>query len=511
MSGHLFIVHGDITRLACDAWLLPGGAGGRPGETWSDAVAASAVEAVPSDFGLTSRRVIEWRPLVEGRPIPYLTDVGGSRGTPIDWYLAAVREFLDLVAADLMHRPPRNHRARPLVALPLVGTGYGGKRREAGAVARELLPVLYEAAATTEIDIALVMIEGGAYSAAQSERAARWTDRAFSSLDAEALEVGRRLARRAALGRLVLFLGAGVGTAAGLPGWDALLEELAEHRANMSEQDRRALMELSHLDRARVIESRLQDESLGAVVARHLEERSTHYALAHALLAALPVEEVVTTNYDRLFEMASEAAGSPPVVLPYERVQTRQRWMLKLHGCVRHPEDIVLTRDHYLAYRERREALAGIVQALLITRHMLFVGFSLQDDNFHQIVRAVRRAARYGEAGSRPFGTALSIVKNPLAEELWQEDVRWAFVGGTTLAEGARCLEILLDRIAAGAIRTTEHLFDPRYDEVLSDADRRLKRSLETLCAGADEEMRATDAWREVEALMARLGWNRRS
>jgi hypothetical protein len=28
----------------------------------------------------------------------------------------------------------------------------------------------------------------------------------------------------------------------------------------------------------------------------------------------------------------------------------------------------------------RRAALAGIVQALLVTRHMLFVGFSLRDD-----------------------------------------------------------------------------------------------------------------------------------
>jgi hypothetical protein len=25
MSGHLFIVQGDLTRLACDAWLLPTG------------------------------------------------------------------------------------------------------------------------------------------------------------------------------------------------------------------------------------------------------------------------------------------------------------------------------------------------------------------------------------------------------------------------------------------------------------------------------------------------------
>jgi hypothetical protein len=33
---------------------------------------------------------------------------------------------------------------------------------------------------------------------------------------------------------------------------------------------------------------------------------------------------------------------------------------------------------------EQREALSGIVQTLLITKHMLFVGFSLTDDASHQ-------------------------------------------------------------------------------------------------------------------------------
>lgn len=44
-----------------------------------------------------------------------------------------------------------------------------------------------------------------------------------------------------------------------------------------------------------------------------------------------------------------------------------------------------------------------------MTRHMLFVGFSLRDDNFHQIVYDVRKAApRHGETESS-FGTALFL------------------------------------------------------------------------------------------------------
>ena len=36
-------------------------------------------------------------------------------------------------------------------------------------------------------------------------------------------------------------------------------------------------------------------------------------------------------------------------------------------------------------YGYQREALSGIVQTLLITKHMLFVGFSLTDDAFNQV------------------------------------------------------------------------------------------------------------------------------
>ena len=32
----------------------------------------------------------------------------------------------------------------------------------------------------------------------------------------------------------------------------------------------------------------------------------------------------------------------------------------------------------------RPACVVGVVQALLLTKHVLFVGFSLQDDNFHR-------------------------------------------------------------------------------------------------------------------------------
>ncbi len=211
--------------------------------------------------------------------------------------------------------------------------------------------------------------------------------------------------------RLVLFLGAGVSVGAGLPTWSDLLKELAQE-AGMTPAEREAVNRMHTLDQARIIEGRLATHgiALGARIAQRFD--AAHYSLAHALLAAPPVNEAATMNYDCLYEEASAALGRPVAVLPYQAAAQHSRWLLTVHGCVTHPEDIVLTREDYLRYAERRATLAGIVQALLITRHMLFVGFSLTDDNFLRMADDVRRALGAPSTAAtdkRPFGTALLL------------------------------------------------------------------------------------------------------
>src|SRR5262249_6692238 len=150
-------------------------------------------------------------------------------------------------------------------------------------------------------------------------------------------------------------------------------------------------------------------------------------SLQHFLLASLPVDEVITTNYDDLFELAS-GPGSVSV-LPHDPRQGVTRWLLKMHGCVTRPADIVLTRADYLRYEERRSALAGIVQAMLLTRHMLFVGFSLNDENFHKVAYAVRRARDPAARSRSRFGTVLKLADEPFVEELWRDELGFISMG----------------------------------------------------------------------------------
>ena len=155
--------------------------------------------------------------------------------------------------------------------------------------------------------------------------------------------------------------------------------------------------------------------------------------LTHALLASLGAQQAITTNYGNLFERACAKRGHPVkealTVLPYGRVQENCPWLLKLHGSLDHGGRIVLTRSDYMSLVRERSALFGIVQALLVTKHLLFIGYSLRDEDFHQLVDEIRIAI--GSASSRqggPLGTVLMIQDLPWAR-LWDDLLHVSQIG----------------------------------------------------------------------------------
>jgi hypothetical protein len=196
-------------------------------------------------------------------------------------------------------------------------------------------------------------------------------------------------------------------------------------------------------------------------------------------------------------------AGRSITVLPYEPRADMDAWLLKMHGSVTQPEDIVLTRQDYLRYAERRAALAGIVQALLITRRMLFVGFSLRDDNFHRIADDVRRAL--GDRRSGTFGTTLLLHPEALLQDLWRDDMSFVTMGDDEAA-GPAGLEIFLDRLLALAPPNTAHLLDPSFSGVLTESERELRDHLDRLAREAPAGAREAPAWADVERLLDALG-----
>lgn len=520
-SSHLFVTHADLHQLACDAWLLSTDVHGTVTDGWLASADAPTREWMRSlSRGLSSMCEVMpatglAHPSSPGdartappRPLVVATDVGRHHGASTADFLPAVATFVATAAAAARTRPLIAKRERPLLAIPAIGTGEGGASDTAGALLRELFPALRTMATEHGVDVAFVARTRSMHAAAQRARLA--LSDAFSSLSPELLDHARALAGHARAGRLVLFLGAGVSAGAGLPDWSSLLRQLAD-AGGVPWED--GLATLGALEQGEVLARTLDanGSSVGAHVATLLDGHQRH-SLGHALLAALPVREVITQNYDRLFERASRAVLYPHrlAVLPFEPDAAASRWLLKMHGTVEHPGSIVLSRTDYLRYAEERGALMGIVQAMLLTKHMLFVGFSLNDPNFHRIADSVRRATEAAPhpAAGEERSTVLTLRKHDLARSIWPE-VRWvetsdpANAGDTAAA--ARRLDVLLDAVGAHAVGPAP-LLEDRFAALHDDHDREALAPLLHLAELHARRKASSPLWDAVGRLLDELG-----
>ncbi len=514
MAGHLFIIRGDLTKLACDAWLMPTGFNVKVERYWLQPepkgfqAALKGLRANLPPAWLTGElRVLPVPFWPDDRSRPWLVNILGQ---PFNELYGVVRKFIDAVLAE--NKPAQYGRSRHLLALPVISTGKGGGARFKGQVIAALVRSLLQLTQDCDVDLVLVTHTAAALAAAQKARHSQpyiWNDLPKKSLKkAKTLaEVGRRQG-------LALFLGAGVSCSAGLPSWNGLLRNLAQDIGITSPTELEEFNNLDVLDRGSILERRFRNEGKNLRLAiAEIFSRSWDHSLLHAFLACLPASEAITQNYDRLFEVAALGADRPVAVLPYTPGQTHNRWLLKMHGCVSVPDDIVIQREDYLRYTERRAALTGIVQATLLTRSMLFVGFSLRDGNFHRAVDDVRRAL-LGQRRPHGLGTALFLAPSPLTAELWHSelDIQDFQDSGDPpddlVGPAARRLEIFLDCLLAHCGSNTDHLLDPTFSHLLTKGEHELKEALLHLSRGLPPQGNRAQAWDKVEELLHSLGWH---
>ena len=511
MAGDLFVVRGDLRRLACDAWLLPGeeqiainGAWKQRPPAWLYSVLSDGGPLTPPPgWGHEGIRVFKLHEGIAGKePEVWFGNTGGWPKLDPEWYVRGVLQFLEGASASVVaHMDGNDRRRRPLLAFPLVGTGKGGQAAQKERVVKGLLQVAYGWARDHDVDVAIVVKGASDFAAVQRFRRDAGLGQGLGGAQ---LVLARKLAEKAREGTLVVFFGAGVSAPAGLPRWDELLSQLAS-RAELSPEIRDRLPDVNVLDRARVIEVGLArvNRNLQQEIADSLKGDAP-VSLLHMQLASLPVTDFVTTNYDCRFEAAVEHGLAEQVlaVIPYDSVVGATRRLLKMHGTIDHPADIVLTRDDYLRFPERRGALAGIVQALLITRHMLFVGFSFGDDNFHRIAFDVRNALA-GLTGSSTtrFGTAFVLDGADIAREIWGDDLEIIDLGEDR-ESAIRTQARILDDVLLESTSAVGHLLDDAYASALSKEEKALKKALVSVEAAA----RDTPASEYVERILREFG-----
>lgn len=519
-SGDVYIVHGDIARCQADALVFSTsttllGDGElfssfhqKDGFTqWYAALAKDQAR----DIGET-----DWlAPRGKEPGVVLVRSVG--KDNPVDpgpHAAAMLRRALRRAVDELGAKGQRR-----LVLVPALLTGRGGGHAQRLEVAKRLIEEAYRfVGEEPQVDVAFVLFTPSTH--ALYRHARRELGRAPSSV---ALAAAAPLRNAIQDRECVLFVGAGVSAGAGMPSWNALVQDLAA-RAALPCPDT-----LSTQEKLAIAEEYRRRSAVGSVapvmevVAQHFGT-PTAPTLMHYLLAQLDCRYVFTTNYDRLLEHTVELVKRPWLRVSHARdVPSTSRLdathVVKLHGDAlpagQLPSndaygDVVLSTADYEHFTEERAAFDLLLGGLMLNHTFLFVGYSLSDPNvvytWERILGFINGRSREAGYARRAFGLAFSNEEAQLA------GLDWISNAGTDLGSRAREQRRALDALAEYVVNPAQMLARDAESgtdmspvrEALAEAAAALEKALAKDASRPPDE---TAALAVIATSLYALGW----
>ncbi|WP_164086591.1 SIR2 family protein [Stenotrophomonas maltophilia] len=198
-----------------------------------------------------------------------------------------------------------------------------------------------------------------------------------------------RLYKELVAGNLGIFAGAGFSQSAGYVNWKELLRPIA-HDLDLDIEQETDLVALAQYHLTRHDSRNKLNQELVEAFSHKLKPTENH-----RILARLPISTYWTTNYDRLIETSLEDAHKVADVkhnrdhLPVTKYK-RDAVVYKMHGDVGSPNEAVLTRDDYERYHVNMAPFIDALKGDLISKTLLFLGFSFTDPNLDYILSRVR-------------------------------------------------------------------------------------------------------------------------
>jgi SIR2-like domain len=127
--------------------------------------------------------------------------------------------------------------------------------------------------------------------------------------------------------------------------------------------------------------------------------------------------QVVTTNYDKLFEHLSGEADCQSLTpgLPIPRSLARIK-VFHVHGSVDAPENMVVTADDYFRFLNAESYFSRKLSTILHENTVVILGYSLGDTNLKAILSDYKGFSRNHVIGSNIFLVSRSAVGRPIKD-----------------------------------------------------------------------------------------------
>ena len=104
--------------------------------------------------------------------------------------------------------------------------------------------------------------------------------------------------------------------------------------------------------------------------------------------ASKNISSVITTNYDNLIE---NVLYFKPVIGNNILLSNPYGSVYKIHGSIEAPENIVITADDYKKFDDKYNLIQAQVLSTFIYHPIIFLGYSLQDQNIRKLLKILRR------------------------------------------------------------------------------------------------------------------------
>jgi hypothetical protein len=214
---------------------------------------------------------------------------------------------------------------------------------------------------------------------------------------------------------VVLYIGAGLSSGAGLPGWADLVRPLAKSIGVHWPTNEADLTVVHLLSAIQHYENQRGRNALIQALRDNLDTTGKNPTPTHNLLiGSLPIQVIFTTNYDDLVERTLRRLNRPfnVVVNEPELVLWREDHIqvIKLCGELDQPESIIISQRDFNTFFSRRPRLTERLRTILESKTGLFLGYSLQDPFFNQVWDNIGLA--FGSL--RRLGFAVLFDPNPL-------------------------------------------------------------------------------------------------
>ncbi len=195
-------------------------------------------------------------------------------------------------------------------------------------------------------------------------------------------------------GRWLPVVGAGLSRNAKVPhgnpppDWTGLAMELAHELSDPEESS----------DPIDLISSYSQEHGRPALVervARAIRIADALPGAVHEALCRLPIDVMITTNFDTLLEEAFRNVRKPcHAIIDEPQLALTNPFpgpsLLKMHGDISRPERMVLTEADFDSYLVRNPLYSTIVASHFAQRSIVLIGYSLSDPDLRQLLAMIR-------------------------------------------------------------------------------------------------------------------------